>query len=53
MEEKYYVYILVCYSGEDLISGGNLFEDTPAVPEVPVATPLPQQEDVAGHLIIV
>lgn len=34
------------FLGEDLISGGNLFEDTPAVPEVPVTTPLPQQKDV-------
>ncbi|XP_052764120.1 double-strand-break repair protein rad21 homolog [Mya arenaria] len=29
---------------EDLIHGGNLFEDTPAVPEIPVATPAPVQK---------
>ncbi|XP_045180950.1 double-strand-break repair protein rad21 homolog isoform X2 [Mercenaria mercenaria] len=35
------------FLGEDLITGGNLFEDTPAVPpEIPVTTPLPQQKDV-------
>lgn len=30
------------FLGEDLIAGGNLFEDTPAVPEVP---PLPEENN--------
>ena len=40
---------LFTFVGEDLITGGNLFEDTPAVPELPVTTPLPQQKDVPGN----
>ena len=37
--------------GEDLITGGNLFEDTPAVPEIPPETPAPQPTDIPGTYI--
>ena len=42
-----------CYFmlGEDLITGGNLFEDTPAVPEIPPETPAPQPTDIPGTYI--
>ncbi|WAR17948.1 RAD21-like protein [Mya arenaria] len=36
--------VLLQMNSLDLIHGGNLFEDTPAVPEIPVATPAPVQK---------
>jgi len=36
--------VIVLCTDEDLMAGGNLFEDTPAVPEVAVATPAPQHK---------